>query len=274
MKLAARLSLIGLVLVVSSLAAFPALAGQPASRGIFQSPVDTPTATLPPTATETPLPPTETPTATPTDVPTVTPTATATDVPTVTPTATQPVSPIATPTPILPTATVPAPTATATPSPTATATPVPPINSILGYHTVRYGESLYCIGRAYKISPWAIAQTNRVWWPYTIYPNQVLAIPNVPWINPPAGPVCQPQFGVILPPTVTPSPLPTVTPGPSPTPAPTVIPPACRLTYVVRWGDTLSGIAFRFNSNVYLIARVNNIWNINLIYAGQRLCIP
>lgn len=272
MKLAARMSLIGLVLVVSSLAAFPALAEQPASRGIFQSPIDTPTPTLPPPATETP-------TATPTDVPTLTPTATSTDIPTPTPTATQPVSPIATPTPGVPTATPIVPTATSVvPTPTATSTatstPIPPINAILGYHTVRYGESLYCIGRAYMISPWAIAQTNRIWWPYAIYPNQVLAIPNVSWINPPFGPVCQRQFGAPPPPTPTPGPLPTVTPGPSVTPAPTIIPPACRFTYVVRWGDTLYGIAFRFNSNVYLIARVNHIWNINLIYAGQRLCIP
>ena len=275
MKLVARLSLIALALIVSSLAAFPALAEQPASRGIFQSPIDTPTATLLPTATETPTAtptdvPTVTPTATSTPVPTATPTATSTDVPTATPTATQPSSPIATPTPILPTATVPTPTQT----PTSTATPVPPINSILGYHVVRYGETLYCIGRAYMISPWAIAQTNRIWWPYVIYPNQQLAIPNVPWINPPYGPVCQPQFGAPPSPTVTPNPVPTVTPGPVPTLPPTITPPRCRVNYVVRWGDTLYGIAFRFNSNVYLIARVNNIWNINLIYAGQRLCIP
>ena len=55
---------------------------------------------------------------------------------------------------------------------------------------------------------------------------------------------------------------------------PTLIPPACRVNYTVVWGDTLYGIAFRFNSNVYLIAQANHIWNINLIFAGQRLCIP
>jgi LysM repeat protein len=236
MKWVARLSLIGLVLVLSSLAAFPALAERPAARGIFQSPIDTPTPTLPPQATETPVPPT----ATPTDVATMTPTATQPVVPTMTPIATQPVLP--------------------------TPTLVPPIYPILGYHTVRYGESLYCIGRAYMVSPWAIAQTNGIGWPYTIYPNRTLTIPNVPWANPPAGPVCQRQFGG--------PPPPTATPGPLPTPVPTLVPPACRVNYIVVWGDTLYGIAFRFNSNVYLIAQANHIVNINLIYAGQRLCIP
>ena len=40
------------------------------------------------------------------------------------------------------------------------------------------------------------------------------------------------------------------------------------------WGDTLTQIAMRFNSNVYLIAQANRIGNINLIYPGQVLCIP
>jgi LysM repeat protein len=249
MKVVIRLSLIGLVLVFSSLIAYPALAERPASHGIFQSPIDTPTPTLPPAATETPVPPTETPTVIATETPT--------SVPTATPTATQPAGPTATPA---------APTLTPTALPLPTATPVPPPYPILGNHVVRYGESLYCIGRAYMVSPWAIAQTNGIGWPYTIYPNRSLAIPNVPWANPPAGPVCQRQFGG--------PPPPTATPGPLPTPAPTLIPPVCRVNYTVVWGDTLYGIAFRFNSNVYLIAQANHIWNINLIYAGQRLCIP
>ena len=166
-----------------------------------------------------------------------------------------------------PTATVAAvlPVATATassPQPTATQpAPLP----ILGNHTVKYGESLFCIGRAYMASPWAIAQANGVVWPYTIFPNQVLKIPNSPWVNPPYGPVCQRQFG---------DPVPTVTPAPQPTLVPTVAPAGCRATHVVVWGDTLYRIAFQFNSNVYQIAQANHIWNINRIFAGQRLCIP
>lgn len=184
------------------------------------------------------------PTSSPT--PTVAPTQGPTPTPTVAPTQ----GPTATPTPTL----------AASPTPTAT---VPA--SILGTHIVRPGESLFCIGRAYGVSPWAIAQTNYIGWPYLIYVNQSLQIPNVPWINPPAGPICQRQFG---------TPQPTVTPGPTPTSTPTAQPPACRAVYTVMFGDTLYRIAFRFNTSVYAIAQANGIANINLIFAGQRLCIP
>lgn len=160
------------------------------------------------------------------------------------------------------------PTVTVTPGPITT--PVPGPYPILGTHVVRYGESLFCIGRAYKVSPWSIAQVNAVPWPYTIFPNQQLRIPNAPWYNIPPGPICQPQFPVPTPPTVTP-------PGPVPTiaPPPTLVPPpGCRAVYVVRPGDTLYSIATRYGTTVWAIARVNYIWNVNLIYPGQSLCIP
>lgn len=44
-------------------------------------------------------------------------------------------------------------------------------------------------------------------------------------------------------------------------------------TYTVRYGDTLSGIAYRYGVNVYTLARNNGISNINWIYPGQRLTI-
>ena len=44
-------------------------------------------------------------------------------------------------------------------------------------------------------------------------------------------------------------------------------------TYVVKYGDTLSGIAYRYGVNVYTLARNNGISNINWIYPGQRLTI-
>lgn len=45
-------------------------------------------------------------------------------------------------------------------------------------------------------------------------------------------------------------------------------------TYVVQSGNTLSGIASRFNTSVTLLARLNDISNPNLIYPGQRLILP
>ena len=44
-------------------------------------------------------------------------------------------------------------------------------------------------------------------------------------------------------------------------------------TYTVRYGNTLSGIAYRYGVNVYTLARNNGISNINWIYPGQRLNI-
>src|SRR2546421_1843143 len=44
--------------------------------------------------------------------------------------------------------------------------------------------------------------------------------------------------------------------------------------YRVHWGDTLTGIAWRYRSTVWTIARVNYIRNVNLIFVGQNLCIP
>jgi LysM repeat protein len=138
---------------------------------------------------------------------------------------------------------------------------------VLGNHTVKYGESLFCIGRAYKISPWAIAQQNMIPWPYTIYPNKVLQIPNAQWYNIPAGPVCQAQF--------TPPPQPPMTPTPIVTPTPVMPPPPlCRNYHVVRCGDTLYNIAWRYGSTVPAIANANAIANVNLIYVGTTLCIP
>lgn len=45
-------------------------------------------------------------------------------------------------------------------------------------------------------------------------------------------------------------------------------------TYVVQAGDSLFLIAARYNRNVYDIARVNGILNLNHIFVGQVLVIP
>ncbi len=45
-------------------------------------------------------------------------------------------------------------------------------------------------------------------------------------------------------------------------------------TYVIRFGDTLTGIAIRFHTSVYALMIANNIPNPNLIFAGTRLVIP
>jgi LysM repeat protein len=146
-----------------------------------------------------------------------------------------------------------------------------PQYQVIGQHTVQQGEWIYCIARAYKVSPWAIAQQNRIPWPYWVYPNQMLQIPAAPWYNIPAGPVCTPQFGPGPYPTLTPAP-PTPTPGPL---TPTPVPVGCRYRHYVQWGQTLSGIAWHYGTTIQAIMYANpGITNPNLIYAGSTLCIP
>jgi hypothetical protein len=213
---------------------------------------------LTPTATHTP------PIAPMTNTPTLINVAPITNTPTRTDT---PVTPNITATPTRTPIIIATPTRTSTP--TSTNTP----ERMRRIHVVRFGESLFCIGRAYEVSPWAIADANGIWWPYIIFPYQRLRIPNVPWVPVPAGPVCQRQFTPSLPPS----------PPPYPHPYPTIIIPAtatpvsplvCRIIYIVRSGDTLYGIAVRYGVSYADIARINQISNARLIYAGQRLCIP
>lgn len=44
--------------------------------------------------------------------------------------------------------------------------------------------------------------------------------------------------------------------------------------YVVRVGDTLDAIAWRYGVSSWSLARANGIWNPNLIYIGQLIVIP
>lgn len=44
--------------------------------------------------------------------------------------------------------------------------------------------------------------------------------------------------------------------------------------YRVQRGDTLSAIAWRYRSNIWTLAQVNGIRNVNLIFVGQNICIP
>ncbi len=165
---------------------------------------------------------------------TAAPPATATPAPTDTAPATATPTPTLIATDRLPTAT---PTRTATPTATATPTPVPATSlPIMGRHTVRAGETFFCLGRGYGVLPDAIAQANGLTLSAPLVTGRNLAIPAVRWTNIAPGPACATQFQSLfpgLPPSsATPTPS-TATPtrtrtatsaGPSPTPnAPPVI---------------------------------------------------
>ncbi|HEY77431.1 MAG TPA: LysM peptidoglycan-binding domain-containing protein [Thermoflexia bacterium] len=126
----------------------------------------------------------------------------------------------------------------------------PPQWGILGYHVVQPGETLFCIGRAYGVSPWAIATQNGVVNPNLIQPGMVLAIPSAYAYLPP-GPVCTPQFDLS-----------------------SGFPCACSSYYTVQSGDTLTRISLLYDVSMWRIAECNSIFNLNYIRIGDVLCIP
>jgi putative chitinase len=121
---------------------------------------------------------------------------------------------------------------------TPTAAAAPPA---YGIHIVRWGENLFRIALRYGTTVEAIASANGIVNPNCIYAGQRLIIPGC------GGGCCTGCCG-------------------------------CAGTggfwYRVRWGDTLSGLAWRFGRSTWAIANANGLSNPNCIYAGQRLYIP
>jgi LysM repeat protein len=116
------------------------------------------------------------------------------------------------------------------------------------YHTVRPGETIYCIARGYGVSPAAIAAHNGILHPYLIRPGQVLAIPDAyAWVGP--GPTCSPQYG-----------------GPYPC--------TCSTYHPVVFGDNLYRISLRYGVSMWHIAECNGMYDLHYIRAGDTLCIP
>ncbi len=136
------------------------------------------------------------------------------------------------------------PTITPTFTETSTATPAAPFS-----YTIQEGDNLVLIAEKFNLAedgiqlililnP-AIEQANGI-----IYPGQVISIPN-PGMR-----------------------------APTSTPLPPDIPRGTKLQYKILPGDTLAGIASKFNSTVEDIIKENKIENPNLLQAYQTLIIP
>ena len=107
------------------------------------------------------------------------------------------------------------------------------------YHTVRWGQTLSGIALYYGSTVNAVMAANpQIWNPNIIYAGQVLYIPTGG--TGPGG----------IPPTY------------------------CRYYHTVTYGDTMLKISRWYGVNAWTIAQANNIYNLNLIYVGQVLCIP
>jgi LysM repeat protein len=145
----------------------------------------------------------------------------------------------------------------------------------LGQHTVVKGDTLYCLGRAYRVDPAAIARINKLARTARLIIGQVLIIPSVEWKKVPAGPVCATQFqspyeGAAAPQAAPAEATATATPAPSET----LVPANSEIvTYTVKRGDTLSRIARQFNVTVPALQAANKLAG-TTIYVGQVLIIP
>lgn len=136
------------------------------------------------------------------------------------------------------------------------------------YHVVQPGQTLFSISSMYGVSSWAMAYANGLWNPNYIYVGQTLVIPTAGYqgygyhyynasykpnpypCNGPYGGYAGCSHGGYYP------------------------RPTYGCNYWVRWGDTMTSIAAKYGGNPWTIARANGIYNLNWIYAGQRLFIP
>lgn len=118
------------------------------------------------------------------------------------------------------------------------------------YHVVLPGQTLYSISNWYGVSVWAMACANGIYNPNYIYAGMVLYVPYG-WYG-----GCKPSYY---------PPRPVYNPPPA---------PVCDCFYRVRWGDTLTSIAWRYGTTWQVLAQANHLFNANFIFAGMILRIP
>jgi LysM repeat protein len=112
-------------------------------------------------------------------------------------------------------------------------------------YRVRSGDTLISIAARFSVSVSSLQSLNGITDPNRLRIGQLLKIPtNTPTTQSPTGTTSSPTTS-----------------------------PAVR-TYKVQSGDTLWGIARKFNVSADALAKLNNITNANLIKVGQTLKIP
>ncbi len=135
------------------------------------------------------------------------------------------------------------PTLTTTPAPSAT--PQPPQS-----HQVVSGETLIGLSLRYRVSPESIASVNDFSVDAPIQAGQTLLIP-MPTATPPLVPVAEEINGEVV-----------------------IADPTDCQRYEVEYGDSLSGIAARFDVDFGLFLRVNRLTDEYILQRGDTLCIP
>ena len=155
-------------------------------------------------------------------------------------------APTAAPTHIfIPPTGTPTPTATATLPPTATVTPTPTPTPAPLYHKIRTGETLEFIAKKYGVTVDDLTTANDITAETILRVGQDLLIPNKFRASNPAE--NDPDIAVRGGPVV---------------------------TYTIQSGDTLSGIAFNFDTSMSAIELANPGLDLDLLSVGQVLLIP
>ena len=111
------------------------------------------------------------------------------------------------------------------------------------YYTVQPGDTLFKIATSYGSTVYAITTANNITNPNLIYAGSVLWIPTAIPTQPIEPPPTQPD-------------------------------PACRYYHTVTWGDTMLSLGQWYGVSAWAIGQANGIYNLNIIYRGQTLCIP
>lgn len=169
-------------------------------------------------------------------------------------------------------------------SPTVARADGPPYGSL---YTVQYGDSLQSIAARYGISMQALMQANSMTAPY-MYVGRTLQVPYgyapasygaiVVYIVQPGDTLFSiaRRYGVSVSTLMRLNYLynPNIIFAGMRLRVPRANPAPSYQSYIVRFGDTLSGIAVRFGTSIYALMIANNIPNPNLILAGMRLIIP
>ena len=123
------------------------------------------------------------------------------------------------------------------------------------YYTVQRGDTLSNIATRHGSTVYAISVANNIVNPNLIYAGSVLWIPTaVP--TQPIAPTPQP-----------PQPTQPIAPPPHPD-------LSCRYYHTVTWGDTMLRLSQWYGVSPWAIGQANGIYNLNIIYRGQTLCIP
>jgi LysM repeat protein len=147
------------------------------------------------------------------------------------------------------------PTETPTVSPTSTITVTPTFSSPFTY-TVEAGDSLFSIVEKFNLGEDGIA--------WILLLNEY---------NPTNFTGVDPATLNILPGEIILLPAPGA-PFPTPTPIPPDLPRGTKINYTIQAGDSIAGIAAKFNSTEEAIITENAITDPNAIQAGQLLVIP